>query len=131
MLIRELEFYDRSMLHLEQPVKLRVRFLFRVTRFYADLHRMTWLKRLISCLASPYLPTTILHCVSQLATLFLLVGLVRILIENSTDMTPGTSWVEDPVVQNLLIDLLRRSEREDGWPWGYMHNQVVQAWRPI
>jgi hypothetical protein len=92
---------------------------------------MTWLKRLISCLASPYLPTTILHCVSQLATLFLLVGLVRILIENTTDMTPGTSWVEDPVVQNLLIDLLRRSEREDGWPWGYMHNQVVQAWRPI
>lgn len=28
MLIRELEFYDRSMLNLEQPVKLRVRFLF-------------------------------------------------------------------------------------------------------
>lgn len=26
MLIRELEFYDRSMLNLEQPVKLRVRF---------------------------------------------------------------------------------------------------------
>lgn len=50
---------------------------------------------------------------------------------NSADMTPGTSWVEDPVVQNLLIGLLRRSEREDGWPWGYMHNQVVQAWRPI
>lgn len=25
MLIRELEFYDRSMLNLEQPVKLRVR----------------------------------------------------------------------------------------------------------
>lgn len=53
MLIRELEFYDRSMLHLEQPVKLRVSFLFRVTCFYADLHRMTWLKRLISCSASP------------------------------------------------------------------------------
>lgn len=28
MLIRELEFYDRSMLNLEQPIKLRVRFLF-------------------------------------------------------------------------------------------------------
>jgi hypothetical protein len=30
MLIRELEFYDRNMLHLEQPVKLRVRRFFSV-----------------------------------------------------------------------------------------------------
>lgn len=28
MLIRELEFYDRSMLDLEQPVKLRVRLFY-------------------------------------------------------------------------------------------------------
>jgi hypothetical protein len=46
-------------------------------------------------------------------------------------MNTGGSWVEDPVVQNLLIDLLRRTERENGWPWGYVHNQVVQAWRTM
>ncbi|CAG8910202.1 unnamed protein product [Penicillium egyptiacum] len=99
MLIRELEFYDRSMLHLEQPAKLRndlaetLNFIFGIAVSGDD---------------DPTLRITACHA------LFVC-----------------TSWVEDPVVQNLLIDLLRRSEREDGWPWGYMHNQVVQAWRPI
>lgn len=46
-------------------------------------------------------------------------------------MNTGGLWVEDHVVQGLLIDLLRRTERENGWPWGFVRNQVVQAWRPM
>ncbi|KAJ5807642.1 hypothetical protein N7447_011098, partial [Penicillium robsamsonii] len=97
MLIRELEFYDRSMLHLEHPVKLRndlartLNFMFGIATSADD---------------DPSLRITACHALFACG-----------------------SWVEDPVVQNLLIDLLRRTERENGWPWGYVHNQVVQAWR--
>ncbi|KAJ5951665.1 uncharacterized protein N7479_010078 [Penicillium vulpinum] len=99
MLIRELEFYDRSMLNLEQPVKLRndlaetLNFMFGIATSADD---------------DPSLRITACHALFACG-----------------------SWVEDPVVQNLLIDLLRRTERENGWPWGYVHNQVVQAWRTI
>ncbi|CDM38168.1 Zn(2)-C6 fungal-type DNA-binding domain [Penicillium roqueforti FM164] len=99
VLIRELEFYDRSMLHLEQPVKLRhdlaetLNFMFGIATSADD---------------DPSLRITACHALFACG-----------------------SWVEDPVVQTLLIDLLRRTERENGWPWGYMRNQVMQAWRPI
>lgn len=48
-----------------------------------------------------------------------------------TKMFLGISWVEDPLVQTQLFDLLRRTERENGWPWGYVQQQVVQAWKPL
>ncbi|KXG51815.1 Protein of unknown function DUF3468 [Penicillium griseofulvum] len=99
MLIRELEFYDRSMLHLEQPVKLRSD-LARTLNFMFGIA--------ISADDDPSLRITACHALFACG-----------------------SWVEDPVVQNLLIDLLRRTERENGWPWGYVHNQVVQAWRTM
>jgi hypothetical protein len=57
--------------------------------------------------------------------------LESLLVGKFTDMTAGGLWVEDHVVQGLLIDLLRRTERENGWPWGFVRNQVVQAWRPM
>ncbi|EKV11610.1 hypothetical protein PDIG_17730 [Penicillium digitatum PHI26] len=97
MLIRELEFYDRSMLNFEQPVKLRndlaetLNFMFGIA---------------ISADDDPSLRITACHALFACG-----------------------SWVEDHVVQGLLIDLLRRTERENGWPWEYVHNQVVQAWR--
>lgn len=46
-----------------------------------------------------------------------------------TDKITGSSWIDDPLVQNSLIDLLRRTERENGWPYRYMERQVTQAWR--
>jgi hypothetical protein len=131
MLIRELEFYDRSMLHLEQPVKLRVRFSFSSYSVLCSPSQNDLAETLnfmfgiaVSADDDPTLRITACHALFVCRSYSNLIG-------NITDMTLGTSWVEDPVVQNLLIDLLRRSEREDGWPWGYMHNQVVQAWRPI
>ncbi|KAJ5096374.1 Protein of unknown function DUF3468, partial [Penicillium alfredii] len=39
------------------------------------------------------------------------------------------SWIEDLVAQNLLFDLLRRTERENGWPWAYVEQRVMHAWR--
>ncbi|KAJ5559270.1 hypothetical protein N7535_009498 [Penicillium sp. DV-2018c] len=98
LLIRELEVYDRSIIHREQPAKLRdltetLNFMFGVA---------------ISADDDPSLRTTACH------VLFIC-----------------SSWIEAPVVQNLLVDLLRRTERENGWPWGYVRNQVLQAWRPM
>ncbi|KAJ5121048.1 uncharacterized protein N7515_009009 [Penicillium bovifimosum] len=95
LLIRDLEVYDRSILHREQPAKLRdltdtLNFMFGVG-ISAD---------------EPSLRLTACHA-----------------------LFAYSSWIEDPVVQNLLVDLLRRTERENGWPWGYLRHQVVQAWR--
>ncbi|KAF9895239.1 hypothetical protein FE257_000141 [Aspergillus nanangensis] len=29
------------------------------------------------------------------------------------------TWIHDPLSQNCLLDLLRRTEAENGWPWAY------------
>ncbi|KAJ5876327.1 uncharacterized protein N7529_001911 [Penicillium soppii] len=99
MLIRELEFYDRSLLHLEQPMQLKadlaenLNFMFGIA---------------VSAEDEPSLRITACHA------LFACI-----------------SWVEDPLVQSQLFDLLRRTERENGWPWGYVQEQVMRAWRPV
>ncbi|KAJ5342864.1 hypothetical protein N7541_011988 [Penicillium brevicompactum] len=98
MLIRELEFYDRSMLHMELPMKLKA-------DLTENLHFMFGIA--VSTDDEPSLRITACHA------LFACIA-----------------WVEDPLVQSQLFDLLRRTERENGWPWGYVQHQVVQAWRP-
>ncbi|CAG8186412.1 unnamed protein product [Penicillium olsonii] len=99
MLIRELEFYDRSLLHMEGPMKLKA-------DLAENLHFMFGIA--VSTDDEPSLRITACHA------LFACI-----------------SWVEDPLVQSQLFDLLRRTERENGWPWGYVQHQVVQAWRPV
>ncbi|KAJ5180897.1 Protein of unknown function DUF3468 [Penicillium capsulatum] len=39
------------------------------------------------------------------------------------------SWIDDPVAQKLLFDLLRRTERDNGWPWAYVEQRILQAWQ--
>lgn len=39
-----------------------------------------------------------------------------------------SSWIDDPLAQNLLFDLLRRTERENGWPWAYVEQRILAAW---
>ncbi|GKZ68520.1 hypothetical protein AnigIFM63309_004618 [Aspergillus niger] len=38
------------------------------------------------------------------------------------------SWIRDPLAQTCLLDLLRRTEAENGWPWSYMVQKLSQEW---
>ncbi|KAJ5128282.1 Protein of unknown function DUF3468, partial [Penicillium atrosanguineum] len=40
-----------------------------------------------------------------------------------------SSWIDDPQAQNLLFDLLRRTERDNGWPWAYVERRILQTWQ--
>ncbi|KAJ5201421.1 uncharacterized protein N7498_006084 [Penicillium cinerascens] len=40
-----------------------------------------------------------------------------------------SSWIDDPQAQNLLFDLLRRTERDNGWPWAYVEQRILQTWQ--
>ncbi|KAE8326375.1 hypothetical protein BDV39DRAFT_93771 [Aspergillus sergii] len=39
------------------------------------------------------------------------------------------SWIRDPVAQTCLLDLLRRTEAENGWPWTSLAQALSQSWR--
>lgn len=39
------------------------------------------------------------------------------------------SWIRDSQAQNILLDLLRRTEAENGWPWTFMMQKLTQDWR--
>ncbi|XHG09024.1 hypothetical protein AWENTII_012105 [Aspergillus wentii] len=39
------------------------------------------------------------------------------------------SWIHDPLAQNCLLDLLRRTEAENGWPWAFAAQKLDQEWR--
>ncbi|KAJ6038816.1 uncharacterized protein N7446_012625 [Penicillium canescens] len=41
------------------------------------------------------------------------------------------SWIDDPLAQNLIFDLLQRTERENGWPLAHVREKVVGFWRRI
>lgn len=41
----------------------------------------------------------------------------------------GSAYIDDPVAQNLLFDLLRRTERENGWPWAYVEQRILHTWQ--
>jgi hypothetical protein len=40
-----------------------------------------------------------------------------------------SSWIDDPQAQQLLFDLLRRTERDNGWPWAYVEQRILQTWQ--
>ncbi|PYH91104.1 hypothetical protein BO71DRAFT_412070 [Aspergillus ellipticus CBS 707.79] len=39
------------------------------------------------------------------------------------------SWIRDPLAQTCLLDLLRRTEAENGWPWAFVAQKLSQDWR--
>ncbi|KAB8222372.1 hypothetical protein BDV33DRAFT_189792 [Aspergillus novoparasiticus] len=39
------------------------------------------------------------------------------------------SWIRDPLAQTCLLDLLRRTEAENGWPWTSLAQALSQSWR--
>ncbi|OOF90985.1 hypothetical protein ASPCADRAFT_155717 [Aspergillus carbonarius ITEM 5010] len=39
------------------------------------------------------------------------------------------SWIRDPLARTCLLDLLRRTEAENGWPWSFMVQKLSQDWR--
>lgn len=41
----------------------------------------------------------------------------------------GGSWIRDSQAQSILLDLLRRTEAENGWPWTFMIQKLSQDWR--
>ena len=45
-----------------------------------------------------------------------------------TDNEIGGSWVTDPQAQTFLLDLLRRTETEHGWPWTFLIQKLSQDW---
>ncbi|PWY77064.1 hypothetical protein BO70DRAFT_294955, partial [Aspergillus heteromorphus CBS 117.55] len=38
------------------------------------------------------------------------------------------SWIRDPLAQTCLLDLLRRTEGENGWPWAFVVQKLSQDW---
>ncbi|KAI2791973.1 hypothetical protein POX_b02002 [Penicillium oxalicum] len=40
-----------------------------------------------------------------------------------------SAWIEDPLAQTLLFDLLRRTEKDNGWPWAYFEQRILHTWR--
>lgn len=44
-------------------------------------------------------------------------------------MSAGGSWIRDPQAQSFLLDLLRRTEAENGWPWTFVMQKLSQDWR--
>ena len=96
MLIRELEFYDRSMLHKEQPMQLKVCLLHIVAQTSANPDRPISLRISILCSALLYLLKTNRHCVSQLAMRFLLVSRLRLSYGTFTDMRQASRGLKIP-----------------------------------
>ncbi|KAA8645357.1 uncharacterized protein ATNIH1004_006776 [Aspergillus tanneri] len=46
-----------------------------------------------------------------------------------TSSAHGGSWIRDPLAQNSVLDLLRRTEAENGWPWAFAVQKLSQDWR--
>ncbi|KAJ5698101.1 hypothetical protein N7462_000106 [Penicillium macrosclerotiorum] len=40
-----------------------------------------------------------------------------------------SEWIGDINAQNLLFDLLRRTERDNGWPWAYVEQRILDTWQ--
>ncbi|KAL4975955.1 hypothetical protein BDW66DRAFT_61620 [Aspergillus desertorum] len=38
------------------------------------------------------------------------------------------SWVRDPLARRCLLDLLRKTEVENGWPWTFVSQMLGQEW---
>lgn len=43
-------------------------------------------------------------------------------------MNAGSSWVRDPLAQSCLLDLLRRTETQTGWPWAFVIQNLTRDW---
>ncbi|PYH43613.1 uncharacterized protein BP01DRAFT_384270 [Aspergillus saccharolyticus JOP 1030-1] len=41
------------------------------------------------------------------------------------------TWISDPLAQACLLDLLRRTEAENGWPWAFVVQKLIQDWQQI
>ncbi|KAL4930485.1 Zn(II)2Cys6 transcription factor [Aspergillus undulatus] len=39
------------------------------------------------------------------------------------------SWVHDALARRCLLDLLRKTESENGWPWTFVSQRLSQEWR--
>lgn len=40
----------------------------------------------------------------------------------------GGSWVRDPLSRRCLLDLLQKTEAENGWPWAFVSQRLGQEW---
>ena len=57
-------------------------------------------------------------------------GAIRRLVARwDTNPSLGGSWIRDPLAQTCLLDLLRRTEAENGWPWTSLAQALSQNWR--
>ncbi|OGE49906.1 hypothetical protein PENARI_c019G05382 [Penicillium arizonense] len=99
MLIRELEGWQPSMRHLEQPVRLK-------NEIIENLYFIFGIA--LSADDDPPLRITASHVLRACG-----------------------SWIDDPLAQNLIFDLLQRIERENGWPLAHVREKVVGYWRRI
>ncbi|KAL4783431.1 hypothetical protein BJX76DRAFT_348582 [Aspergillus varians] len=39
------------------------------------------------------------------------------------------SWVREPLARRYLLDLLEKTEAENGWPWAFVSRKLGQEWR--
>lgn len=112
MLIRELEVYNRTM-PVGQRTNLKVRFPFIPTRHHLTKPQSRITENLdylfgIAFSADDEPSLRIMACHALCAC---------------------SPWIEDPLAQNLLFDLLRRTEMENGWPWAYVEHRILATWR--
>ncbi|KAJ5302192.1 hypothetical protein N7508_007055 [Penicillium antarcticum] len=40
-----------------------------------------------------------------------------------------SAWINDPLAQTVLFDLLRRTDRDNGWPWAYVEDRILRTWQ--
>jgi hypothetical protein len=55
--------------------------------------------------------------------------LLLLSLQHTDTSFTGSSWIDDPQAQQLLFDLLRRTERDNGWPWAYVEQRILQTWQ--
>lgn len=49
-------------------------------------------------------------------------------LKTDANTDSGGTWIRSPLAQNCLLDLLRRTQTENGWPWTFVVQKLSSDW---